>query len=1248
VALVYNGPDKGWSYTPETIYPANRPMLSTGYWEYPYYDGENWHPVMIGSGEDAHPAIEYNEDRETWHYAPAFIQTDEEANNVKINEYNQKLNDEETALNKSNQAKNNFYTKVQNVVNATNQGSYSYLDAKKTITNQKQLLIDGGLSDADANKVINKMTGPTGQYRNYYLSERITPWDSSVLPSNLSPNIKQRTDLGEYFNTYKDGKTKGYYINETDSGKQAKKDWDNAVATDDLDIIARYGSLEGYAKYTYLNQLTDPYKATTIRGSETKPLSPLVTEYREQVFPDAEKQAVLDKVQNKIFGLIPTKEPGATGYQFKDIQQGLSDLISSDATFKKLWNDAKSEITLSAATGNTSGQWSKLIKSLGVQDSMITNQDSFGTLLSRVATLNSADASDKAIIDSNNELFKTISNLKSNTTFQDLISYTPEINDAFTASVQASEKEQTEQFGRLRQSVLQDTIEQLKRAKQQEANIAFFKSSSVGQEISALQKDITGSLLGDLGIGGISPLGTSQKDLNTRVNLGLGDIFGTKNGLIYNWEDWFNNQLEKKYAGDIDIPNDYVPSNLRTVSNGFVDDSTIASWKKYDDAYKTLKTNPNDLFAKSVVANVPSDYVPVENRKTVNKTWTDYEAQLKAAGYVSPQTLSTWAKYDDAYVKLQQNPNDEAARKLYGSRPSDYIVPEQRMNKDVQFAKDFFSTYLKPRFDASQSITEFQDYIDVVKGTQNPFQTQDRLDALKLAAQTSVSKWFADLQKAGDSKFNSEYYFNPVGYLKEKGVGDPNNPLLPGAAFTDYAVTDLGKTAQQQSDKVNADWEAAKRGESTTDAYGNTINWLQQAYNYGIDLNNKAAFAQLHYQLVGMNAPEKDSTGKVIKVDANTVASWGNYDAEYGRTNTIPIGAPANYIPPDKRIVTADGVFARKSYDPTPDVYAPGVAQTYIKQILTPYLIDKANKIGSVFGQFIKPSDYVDEILKAVNLPENKEQWSKILQNNGLDPNASLTELKNTLVDALSQDSTTNIKQKIADLIKEGKTPTQTELGVEYLQKATPSGAATTASGIYAVFKNAGYNGSESDFYSTFLPDASPEEISTLNAAYTPAGQVSSLLPTISGTGVEQIASMAQLFGDTSIQEVLGTAGVTVPPGKPSALAGLLTTSGEDVGIGDPFADSSTPFAISSGIKGSTDSKMGIGNPFDVVGITDPFADDSDPFASSNPFSSIGSTSSVSKPTINTNPNVFTQGFSSSKNSSFGSLFDSFGGSFGF
>ena len=1182
MTLIYEGRGKWWRYDDKPVYEGDLDEnLPTGEWITPgewVPDENSWSFDYDGSGFY----------RDSYFVATGDPYWEQNAEQ-KLNELKNADNKESNRINKINKVLNAFDDEVGPIINQTQNLQHDYLTAKQLILNKKKVLTDGGISNKDADEIVNQLIGPTGQFRDYYSIYKFPngpTWDPSVLPGMLSSTVKQRNDLGSKFNKYIDDRN-GYYINETPQGQAASKAWDEAVAADDLDTILRYGSKEAFAKNDYIKQITDPTRSAAdiqnIRGSQASSLSPLVTDYREKVFPDAQKQQILDKVQNDIFGLVTAKTPGATGYEFKDVQQGLSDLVSKDKTINKLWNEAKSEVLFKEATKGTLGPWTKLTKSLGVKDSMLTDQESFGTLLSRVATLNTIDPTDKKIIEDNNALFKAVAELKNNAEFKDLTSYSPEINAAFTASVQASEAEQIRKFGEMRQEILQDTIDQLKIAKQKENSLSLFRSSYVGQEISALQQDFK-SVIGDIGGGGILPLGSSQKEFNKKLDTGLADIFGTRNGLIYNWEDWFNTEIEKKYAGDIDIPNDYVAPKFRTLSAGFVDKATVDSWKKYDDAYKILKTNPNDFFAKNTVVNVPIDYVPVEKRKTVNEKWINYETQLKAAGYVDAPTLASWAKYDDEYKKTNVIPQNA---------PTDYIVPERRMNQDVQFAKDFFTKYLKPRFDASQDITEFQDYIDVVKNTQNPFQTQDRLNALKLAAQTSVSKWFADLQKAGDSRFNADYYFDPNGYLKTNGVGDPNNPLLPGAAFTDsdYALTDASINLQKQSEEVKAAWEAAKNGGTSLDSDGNTINWLLEAYNYGADINDKEAFARLHYQLVGLKNPE--------------------------------------------------------AFDPAPDVYAPQIAQRYITKVLTPYLIDKANKIGSVFGEFIKPSDYVEEVLKAVNLKENKEQWAKLLENNGLDPNASLNELKNTLVDALTQDSTINIKTRIDALIKEGKTPTQTELGVEYLQKGPATGKETPASGAYAVFKNAGYAGSEEDFYSTFLPDASQEDIDILNAAYAPAGQISSLLPTVSGTGIERISSMAQLFGDSSISEVLGTAGISIPSSKPSFLGGLLLSSEDDVGIGDPFEDTSTPFTTVSGTTKKKD-QIGIGDPFDTIGITDPFAEDSDPFSSDNPFASIGSTSSVSTPTIKTNVNVFTQGFSSKKNSSMGSLFDSFGGSFGF
>lgn len=1202
--LTYNASNRQWNFTPEPTVDAGRPTnlptnLPTGHWESPWYDGENWHPVMIGYGEDIRPAMQCDGDGNCT-YISVYIQSDQELANVdtnalngKINGYNQDLNNIGNQINQKSNAKNGFYNSATNIINATKQGQYKYLDAKQAINNQKGILTGNGISDSEANSIVDALTGGAGQFRTFYLNERISPWDPSVLPSNLSNTIKGRPDLGSGFNKYADGRS-GYYLDQTPQGRAARDAWNNAVNADNLDITARYGSLEAYAKQDYINQITDPTKNSAqiaaIRGSESRALSPLVTEYQEKAFPDAIAQQTRDEVQNKIFGIAPT----SSGYAFTDVTKGLSDLISTNTTFNSLWTKAKGDISLAGLTTDTATPWSKLLTSLGVDRFMVTDQDSFGTLLGLVATLDPKNADDKQIIDANPDIYKQVSALKSNSTFNSLLSYTPEINDAFNASVQSSEAAATKKFGDLRQSILQDTINQLTQAKKQEINYDFFMNSSVGQEVTALQQDITGSLLGDVGVGGISPFVQNPQQLQSKLDLGLGNIFGTKNGLIYNWEDWFNNQIEKKYAGGIDIPNDYIPPALRNLQNGFVDTTTAASWKKYDDAYASLKVNPANAYAKSIVANVPTNYVPVENRKTIQPTWTQYETKLKAAGYVDQDTLNTWVKYDDAYNTLLKNPNDATAKSVYASRPADYIAPNQRMNTDVQFAKDFFSTYLKPRFDASQSIAEFQDYIDVTKNTQNPFQTQDRLDALKLAAQTSVSQWFTNLQKAGSSKFNSDYYFDPLNYLKNTGITDTatGNVFLPGTAFNNYADTAAGQALSAQAQKVNADWNAARSGQTSTDVNGNTIDWAQQAYTYGVDLNDKAAFAKLHYQLVGMNAP--------------------------------------------------------RPFDPAPDVYAPQISRLYITQVLTPMLIDKANKIGTVFGQFIQPKQYVEELLKAVNLPGNQDQWNNILKSYGIDPNASLSEISDTLINALSQDSTLEIKKKIGDLATQGKAPTQTQLGVEYIQRAAASGITTPASGVYAIFKNAGFNGTEDQFYSTFLPDASQEDISVLNAAYTTSGKAPQLFPTITGSGIEQIASMAALFGDTSIQEVLSTAGVATPTGQIGGLAQtLFTTSGEDVGIGDPFADTTYTLTSTGLLKTTTtDSKIGIGNPFDDIGISDPFSDTSDPFSSStNPFSSIGSSSSISKPKISLSFSIGPK----SSNSNFASdPFSSFGSSFGF
>jgi hypothetical protein len=52
----------------------------------------------------------------------------------------------------------------------------------------------------------------------------------------------------------------------------------------------------------------------------------------------------------------------------------------------------------------------------------------------------------------------------------------------------------------------------------------------------------------------------------------------------------------------------------------------------------------------------------------------------------------------------------------------------------AEFARDFIDDYLIPRFNTSKSMDEFVEYLDVSQEEQNPFQTQDMLNATSQVA----------------------------------------------------------------------------------------------------------------------------------------------------------------------------------------------------------------------------------------------------------------------------------------------------------------------------------------------------------------------------------------------------------------------------------------------------------------------------------------------------------------------------------
>jgi hypothetical protein len=331
-----------------------------------------------------------------------------------------------------------------------------------------------------------------------------------------------------------------------------------------------------------------------------------------------------------------------------------------------------------------------------------------------------------------------------------------------------------------------------------------------------------------------------------------------------------------------------------------------------------------------------------------------------------------------------------------------YTTEEAKENIKVeaQFAKDFIDKYLIPRFNTSKSMNEFVDYLDVKQSEQNPFQTQDLLNAATLIADLRATSYIDQLKATNPRYFDSNFYFNPSGDKAREG-----------------------RYLEQTSD-VNADWEKAKSG----DGY-----WAQQAYRFGVDVNDKDAFARMHFQVKGQG----------------------------------------------------------RGYDAADDILNASKVSSQIYEVILPALKEEVLKQGTIFGQFIRPEEFADEMLKGLD-PNNKGTWQEVLDQYGLSEfKGDINGLRTYVIEALQTGSAQQIREQIKYLNEKRKRPTQELLGVTYIERPedyTGTGTGTKPgeeTELFKVFKSAGYQGTEDEFYEKFFPDVDRSEQTALTKAGT-------------------------------------------------------------------------------------------------------------------------------------------------------------------
>jgi hypothetical protein len=447
-----------------------------------------------------------------------------------------------------------------------------------------------------------------------------------------------------------------------------------------------------------------------------------------------------------------------------------------------------------------------------------------------------------------------------------------ELEDAIGEAVGEKATVDVKRFGALTQDVLKQTIDEMKKAKAREQEISMFKGFGAFGEIVDINKELSNSILGDSGVGGILSFtggGKAQESLEKSLT-GITGV--NTNNTVYNWQKWFDETLKTKYDENLEL------------------------------------------------------------------------------GYTTEEA-------------------------------------KEQVKIEAGFAKEFVDKYLIPRFDESRSMDEFVEYLDVRQSEQNPFQTQDILNAAKLVADLRAQKYLDDVKATPGRYFDSNFYFSPTGDKAREEA---------------YA---------EQASTVAADWEAAKKG----DEY-----WKSQAYRFGVNIEDKDAFARMHFQVKGQG----------------------------------------------------------KGYDPADDILNASKVSDYIYTQILPALKEEALKSGTVFGQFITPEEFADEMLRGLD-PNDKSTWDEVLKRYGLeDFKGDITELKEYVKETLRTGSAQEIRENIKYLNEKRQKPTQEALGVTYIERPEDykDEGIKGETELYRTFQSAGFKGTEDEFYKDFFPDTDRSE----------------------------------------------------------------------------------------------------------------------------------------------------------------------------
>ncbi len=263
----------------------------------------------------------------------------------------------------------------------------------------------------------------------------------------------------------------------------------------------------------------------------------------------------------------------------------------------------------------------------------------------------------------------------------------------------------------------------------------------------------------------------------------------------------------------------------------------------------------------------------------------------------------------------------------------------------------------------------------------------------------------------------------------------------------------------RQRDTIASDWDQARDNpDAQIEGLGYNTTWKAQAYRYGVDVNNQDQFARLHYQVKGKLPDFKfDGAEDIVNVDKVKSLLYDN---------------------------------------------------------ILPALEKEVKNTKTIFGNFIRPEEFAEDMLEGLD-PNEPESWNKALEELGLeDFDGTLEDLKEFITSTLRTGSAEEIRAQIKFLNEKREKPDQYLLGVEYIARDEDYRPAEKLQGdtqLYKIFQDAGYEGTEDDFYENVFPDLDPGSQEVLSQVGSKDGKI-----TLEGFGKDYQADPFAAFAGIS------------------------------------------------------------------------------------------------------------------------------------